>query len=300
MAAHKGYRSMCSSKNVLSDHDMAYDQADFQVKPRFPDDSSKDKIPIFHRQSSFGIAKKQPEHNDNNKTVSIANPGSNVSSIYDHVTRRSISKSVELNKVIQTFMESDRVAVIKMLGFSSSLVQRAVENVVNNNGVGSLSLDNILEAIYELEEDCKTVIIVDGDTACGGSTPGIMNISTEGECTRYGTNVSKEETDFREGTVTLDSFDDFDKCQGEIGSIGSNCDKSTMRVNIEQQSRIQKLSQERDTLFRNNYCNKCLRNKIGILFLPCRHLVACADCGHQMSNCLKCNQNIAATVKIFV
>lgn len=68
----------------------------------------------------------------------------------------------------------------------------------------------------------------------------------------------------------------------------------------EERQRLESLVTERDTQLKKIYCNKCLRKKIEVLFLPCRHLVACENCSTKMDSCMKCQRNIVGTVKIFL
>jgi hypothetical protein len=47
-------------------------------------------------------------------------------------------------------------------------------------------------------------------------------------------------------------------------------------------------------------CHACHSEKVQTLFLPCRHLVTCAQCAEQMDNCIRCQQRILGTVRTFL
>ena len=61
--------------------------------------------------------------------------------------------------------------------------------------------------------------------------------------------------------------------------------------------KVQKLTQEHKKLKENSICNKCQNNKIDILFLPCRHMVACTKCSSTMDNCVKCSKKIIGQLR---
>ena len=47
-------------------------------------------------------------------------------------------------------------------------------------------------------------------------------------------------------------------------------------------------------------CRKCKKEKVKILFLPCRHLVTCENCAERMDDCILCNAKILGTVRTFM
>lgn len=47
-------------------------------------------------------------------------------------------------------------------------------------------------------------------------------------------------------------------------------------------------------------CKKCKRNRVGTLFLPCRHLVSCEECAEDVDFCFHCNAKILGTVRTFM
>ena len=68
----------------------------------------------------------------------------------------------------------------------------------------------------------------------------------------------------------------------------------------EERQKIKKLKEERKKLLSNKICHVCSVNDINVLFLPCRHMVTCEVCGETIENCIKCDQQIIATVKIYM
>lgn len=47
-------------------------------------------------------------------------------------------------------------------------------------------------------------------------------------------------------------------------------------------------------------CKICYEKEIGIVFLPCRHMVACVDCAPSLENCAVCRKPLQATLRAFI
>lgn len=60
------------------------------------------------------------------------------------------------------------------------------------------------------------------------------------------------------------------------------------------------LLQERNALVKSSTCVVCLKRKVGILNLPCRHMVFCRPCAGECTHCMRCEKAIIATVKIYL
>ncbi|KAJ8970256.1 hypothetical protein NQ317_018118 [Molorchus minor] len=44
-------------------------------------------------------------------------------------------------------------------------------------------------------------------------------------------------------------------------------------------------------------CKICYKNELGVVFLPCGHIVACVDCAAALKNCAVCRRPLEATVR---
>ncbi|KAL3279757.1 hypothetical protein HHI36_017265 [Cryptolaemus montrouzieri] len=47
-------------------------------------------------------------------------------------------------------------------------------------------------------------------------------------------------------------------------------------------------------------CKICFKNELGVVFLPCGHMVACIDCASALKECAVCRKGIQATVRAFL
>lgn len=47
-------------------------------------------------------------------------------------------------------------------------------------------------------------------------------------------------------------------------------------------------------------CKICYKNEVGVVFLPCGHVVACVECSSALKNCAICRKPLEATVRAFL
>lgn len=47
-------------------------------------------------------------------------------------------------------------------------------------------------------------------------------------------------------------------------------------------------------------CKICYKNELGVVFLPCGHIVACVDCAAALKTCAVCRKPLEATVRAFL
>ena len=47
-------------------------------------------------------------------------------------------------------------------------------------------------------------------------------------------------------------------------------------------------------------CKICMDAEVGVVFIPCGHLICCVICAPSLKNCPMCRQSIQKTVKTFM
>ncbi|CAH1961034.1 unnamed protein product [Acanthoscelides obtectus] len=47
-------------------------------------------------------------------------------------------------------------------------------------------------------------------------------------------------------------------------------------------------------------CKICFKNELGVVFLPCGHIIACVDCAAALKSCAVCRKPLEATVRAFL
>lgn len=60
------------------------------------------------------------------------------------------------------------------------------------------------------------------------------------------------------------------------------------------------LKEENRRLKEARLCKICLDQELGVVMLPCAHLVACITCASSLPDCPLCRQTIKATVRTFL
>ncbi|KAL8606788.1 hypothetical protein ACOMHN_049617 [Nucella lapillus] len=63
---------------------------------------------------------------------------------------------------------------------------------------------------------------------------------------------------------------------------------------------VERISTENQRLKAVKKCRICHTATIGLIFLPCGHLLTCASCGSHSKQCLACGQNIRATANVYL
>lgn len=63
--------------------------------------------------------------------------------------------------------------------------------------------------------------------------------------------------------------------------------------------RQQVLQRENARLRDMRMCQRCHVNNVGVIFLPCGHIMACTDCAPNIRRCIRCNAVIRATANVY-
>ena len=62
----------------------------------------------------------------------------------------------------------------------------------------------------------------------------------------------------------------------------------------------QNMLQEENARLRNmRTCQRCHDHPVGVIFLPCGHIIACTTCAPNIRRCLRCDTVIRATANVF-
>lgn len=63
---------------------------------------------------------------------------------------------------------------------------------------------------------------------------------------------------------------------------------------------VSSLSQENSELRNKTMCKICSRRQVSLVFMPCGHLVCCAECGQSVSACLICSLPVEKKIHVFI
>ena len=62
----------------------------------------------------------------------------------------------------------------------------------------------------------------------------------------------------------------------------------------------EQLRTENDAMKKQMHCKVCFTNDVGVVFLPCGHLVVCTSCAPSLQTCVICRRKINETIKIYM
>ncbi|KAK0063289.1 death-associated inhibitor of apoptosis 1-like isoform X2 [Biomphalaria pfeifferi] len=82
---------------------------------------------------------------------------------------------------------------------------------------------------------------------------------------------------------------DLVKC-GECGSSGNGNESEV----------ISRLQEKNNHLRQQLLCKICMGNDVEVVFLPCGHLVSCAECASAMKDCPVCRKFVRGTVRVYL
>uniref|UniRef100_A0A1B6KJG8 RING-type domain-containing protein n=1 Tax=Graphocephala atropunctata TaxID=36148 RepID=A0A1B6KJG8_9HEMI len=84
------------------------------------------------------------------------------------------------------------------------------------------------------------------------------------------------------------------KSEENLSKSTSECSKK------EEQNASQKEVQGESKTEHTSLCKICYTEEVGVVFLPCGHLVACVKCALSLTTCAVCRQPVTATVRVFL
>ncbi|KAJ8939446.1 hypothetical protein NQ318_023072 [Aromia moschata] len=64
--------------------------------------------------------------------------------------------------------------------------------------------------------------------------------------------------------------------------------------------KCEKLNGKATEVAEKTLCKICYKNELGVVFLPCGHIVACVDCASALKTCAVCRKPLEATVRAFL
>ncbi|XP_062571408.1 baculoviral IAP repeat-containing protein 7-like [Saccostrea cucullata] len=75
-------------------------------------------------------------------------------------------------------------------------------------------------------------------------------------------------------------------------------DSSCKKIHDRVPDDIKELTQRNSEMRERTMCILCCEERVSIVFLPCGHLVSCAQCSPALKNCPVCRESIKGTVRV--
>lgn len=77
-------------------------------------------------------------------------------------------------------------------------------------------------------------------------------------------------------------------------SVGSNTGSAENLTTLKSQNKTSKPVDDA------RMCKICYNGELGVVFLPCGHIVACVKCAPGMTTCAVCREHVTMTVRAFL
>ncbi|KAH9488695.1 Baculoviral IAP repeat-containing protein 7 [Bulinus truncatus] len=99
--------------------------------------------------------------------------------------------------------------------------------------------------------------------------------------------------------IAADSLLDKLIAEGKQKTRGWVIPYASENVEIDLQ-RFRALKERNNQIRQQIMCKICLDNDVSVVFLPCGHLVSCADCANAMRNCPVCRSNVRGITRALI
>jgi hypothetical protein len=81
---------------------------------------------------------------------------------------------------------------------------------------------------------------------------------------------------------------------------GNTQDTRNVTTSAEDEEAIRQIKEKNSALRQQTVCKICMVKDIEVVFLPCGHLVSCAECAGALKDCPVCRNVIKGTVRAFI
>lgn len=91
--------------------------------------------------------------------------------------------------------------------------------------------------------------------------------------------------------------------QSEAAKSSDNIEETKAEAKAASEVKSEPKAKDSDDINESNsrsLCKICYSKEIGVVFLPCGHVVACVDCAPALSTCAVCRKPLEATFRAFL
>ncbi|KAL4232519.1 Baculoviral IAP repeat-containing protein 2 [Mactra antiquata] len=184
--------------------------------------------------------------------------------------------------VVEKLLLSTGALQAAEMGFNTGLIRQAVDEFISK-GVTNVRSEELLNAIIRIDAEKKKATTGGAKGSSDEIKPGSDDFSEK-------SSVSKA-TKLEAHAVSSD--------KGKNSTKDTN-NKASKNKNSESVQDPQAIKNENEKLKEQTLCKVCLDNSVSIVFLPCGHLVTCADCAPAMRKCPICRALVKGTVRTYM
>ncbi len=209
-----------------------------------------------------------------------------------HFKRLSINKpSFKKQSPLDTAM-SGRVATrVLEMGYDPHFVKKVVKHRLQTHGVEFGTTNDLLEAVWQAEENGTILPSSDDEEQAGGAETVEKFMVEAPEKKRKSSHRDKE-------------LDLLSQQMGEVQIGAGPTDASlksrgrTDRV-LERQMSPTQFEEEIERLRDEKLCKVCMDEDANTVLMPCTHFVVCRSCSESLTNCPICRKPIREVVRVY-
>ncbi|XP_061167588.1 baculoviral IAP repeat-containing protein 3-like [Saccostrea echinata] len=199
------------------------------------------------------------------------------------------------------------------MGYSEVMVKKAIRDWNSRNGSVSFSVADIVNLILDYQESDhgygsledlqqeKSISVSDSRTETSNLNDNKSIGNNRTTLTKNSDNNSMQ-TDRTMSPLTDNKHDSEDKSSTDSGydSDSENESERTGDSILISERETEKLRAENKQLRETLICKVCMDDTVSVIFLPCTHMVTCAQCFPAMKHCPVCRSDVKAIVKAYL
>jgi hypothetical protein len=196
---------------------------------------------------------------------------------------------------IKARMDTEVVKKIIGMGYPKSIIETVLEKRLREHGDDFTKSEHLMDAIFKWEEEAagqpeSTASIADPKPVAKPVT----NQSAAPVTNQSAATPLKKDSELTKNQLKKQRRKNAKKVPEDARAPDTSA--ALTHLNREYQALIQENEEMKD----QRVCKVCMDNNVNIVFLPCAHLVCCANCAPALRNCPICRKLIKGTVNIFI
>ncbi|XP_014254849.1 putative inhibitor of apoptosis isoform X1 [Cimex lectularius] len=209
--------------------------------------------------------------------------------VLSKIPKSSVRNTVT-EEQLREFMSSQVAIMALQVGIEASRVKSAIRHKLETTGLPFENADNLIVAALEVQnEENQSMDEEYWSIPTNSPVPRVRAIMPRLEI--YNSTASDESEDEEEQICNEERRKNNSQVIQEVKIEEDIKPKENQEISLEEENR--KLREAR-------LCKICMDIEVGVVFLPCGHLVTCANCAHSLKDCPLCRQLIKATVRTFL
>ncbi|XP_053388415.1 death-associated inhibitor of apoptosis 2-like, partial [Mercenaria mercenaria] len=204
---------------------------------------------------------------------------------------------------VERILLSDAAQSVLEMGYQPRIIKKAIEQILRQDGNSKITAQFLMEKVLEIEEaenppqataaPAQAHAPPEAAAAQPPAKPPPQTTKPEAAKAPEGatvqSNTEKTKDQDKKGKASIENKD---KKEGNTNSVPKEDEAASQDPKA--------IKAENEQLKEQTLCKVCLDNTVCIVFLPCGHLVTCADCAPAMRKCPICRALVKGTVRTYM